>query len=103
MVCAFSLKPLTTAFSLAYPQGGEVIHDGRVLPHLEFWQMDVLVEWYDVNPETVTGMLGETMRPTLDAEGRPIMSGLAALRGEVEDYRVSGPLESDFTGPHTEG
>lgn len=60
--------------------------------------MDVHLEKFHVDADSVTGILGETMRPVLDDEGNPIMSGLDALRGNVEDYRVSGPLMSDFTG-----
>lgn len=77
-------------------QGSEALDDGRVLPELEFWQMNVYVEHLDVNADTVTGILGETARPVLDEAGLPIMYGSAALRGEVEDYRISGPLATDF-------
>lgn len=86
------------AFDLIFHTQGEVLDDGRVLPELEFWQMDVHVERIDVNVGTVTGILGETMRPVLNSAGVPIMSGSEALRGETEDYRVSGPLASDFNG-----
>lgn len=54
--------------------------------------MDLYIERCDVDPSAVTGILGETMRPVLDSSGQPIMSGDDALRGEVEDYRVSSPL-----------
>lgn len=77
-------------------QGGEVLPDGRVLPKLEFWQMNVHLEWYNLDEDTVTGMLGETIRPVLDEDGLPIMAGDDAMRGEVEDYRISGPLATDF-------
>lgn len=60
--------------------------------------MDVHFEWFNLNADTVTGILGETMRPVLNSAGTPIMSGIQALRGVVEDYRVSGPLQSDFPG-----
>lgn len=81
-------------------QGGEVLEDGRVLPELEFWQMDIHLEWFDLNTDYLTGILGETIHPVLDASGLPIMSGAEALRGEVEDYHISGPLQSDFPGFH---
>lgn len=77
-----------------------MLEDGRVLPELEFWQMDVHIEWLDVNPESVTGILGETMRPVLDETGAPSLTGAEAMRGNVEDFRVSGPLMSDFSGVH---
>lgn len=66
-----------------------------MLPELEFWQTGVHLEWFNLNADTVTGLLGETIRPTLDVEGHPIMSGIDATRGEVDDYRASGPLEPD--------
>lgn len=73
-------------------QGGEVLHDGRILPEMEFWQMDMHLEWYDVDAATVTGILGETIRPVLDTAGVPILYGAEAMRGNVEDYRIPGPL-----------
>lgn len=81
-------------------QGGEVLTDGRVLPELEFWQIDLHLERYDFDAKRVTGMLGETMRPVLDSQGVPIISGVEAIRGQVEDYRISGPLATDFAFYH---
>lgn len=77
-------------------QGGEVIPDGRILPDLNFWQMDLDLESANVNLATVTGILGETARHVFDADGSPIMSGLEALGASVEDFRLSGPLSTDF-------
>lgn len=79
-------------------KGGEILEDGRVLPELEFWQMDIHLEGLNVDPNIVTGILGETMRPVLDGQGKPVMTGVEALRGEVKDFRVSGALMSDFHG-----
>lgn len=80
------------------PQGREELDDGRTLPgtlpELEFWQMDVHIEWFDLNGNTITGILGESMYPVLDKAGHAIMSGADALRGEVKDYRISDPLVS---------
>lgn len=77
-------------------QAGVVDRGGQVVSVFEFWQMNVYLEWRDLNPKTVTGVLGETMRPVLDAAGVPLMFGRGALRGQVEDYRISGPLATDF-------
>ena len=51
-------------------QGGEVIPDGRTLPELEFWQMDLHLEWADVDHAKVEGILGGTIRPVVDADGK---------------------------------
>lgn len=78
-------------------QGGEVIPDGRVLPELEFWQMNFYLNWADVNYSTVTGVLGQTARPVFDkVTGVRIMNGLEALGAEVEDFRLSGPISTEF-------
>lgn len=79
----------------SWQEGGAIEDDSGFLPGLEFWKMDVHLESYSLNP-TVTGILGETMHPVLDGSGRAIMFGPGALRGEVDDYRVSGPLSTDF-------
>lgn len=43
------------------------------------------------------GILGETMIPTVDAVGAPIMQGLDCIRGQEEDYAVSDPLYTAFS------
>lgn len=75
---------------------GEVDWDGRVLPDLEFWQMDVGMEGLDVDNPSLSGLLGETARLVLDDKGHAVMEGPGAFRGTVEDYRVSGPLGASF-------
>ena len=75
---------------------GELDWDGRVLPDLEFWQMDVGFHGLSVEHETLSGILGETARPIVDKDGHEVMKGYEAFRGTVEDYRVSGPLGTDF-------
>ncbi|CAN0252997.1 unnamed protein product [Scytosiphon promiscuus] len=77
-------------------QGGEVIPDGRTLPELEFWQMDLHLEWAAVDHAKVEGILGGTVRPVVDADGKLVMRGLDAIRGNIEDYRVSSPTGLDF-------
>eukprot|EP00752_Nemacystus_decipiens_P006653 g5981.t1 len=79
-----------------YQGDGEVDWDGRVLPALEVWQMDVGIEGLNVENPTLSGLLGETARPVYDENGQPIMKGFDAFRGTVEDYRVSGALGTHF-------
>ena len=76
--------------------GGDLDWDGRMLPDLEFWQMDVGLHGLSIENECLSGILGETARPVLDEDGREVMEGYEAFRGTVEDYRVSGPLGTDF-------
>ena len=54
--------------------------------------MDVGVDGLSLDHESRSGILGETARPVLDADGREVMEGFEAFRGTVGDYRVSGPL-----------
>ena len=75
---------------------GDVDWDGRVLPDLEFWQMDVGLDGLSLDNESLSGILGETVRPVVDKGGHKIMQGNGAIRGTVEDYRVSSPLGTDF-------
>lgn len=81
-----------------YQGGGEMDWDGRVLPDLEFWQMDVGLANLYIG-EGLTGILGETSRPVLGEDGGEIMEGPRVIRGHVEDYRVSGPLDLNFALP----
>ena len=75
---------------------GELDWDGRVLPDLEFWQMDVGLNGLSTESDTMSGILGETARPVLDKDGHEVMKGDEAFRGTVEDYRVSGYLGTKF-------
>ena len=83
-----------------YQDGGDLDWDGRVLPDLEFWQMDVGLHGLSLENESLSGILGETARPVLDEDGREIMEGYEAFRGTVEDYRVSDALGTDFSLLH---
>lgn len=80
-----------------YQDGGEVDGNGRVLPELDFWQMDVGLDGLEVNSPELSGILGETARFVYDQDGVEVMDGFEAFRGDVEDYRVSGPLGTHFT------
>ncbi|CAN0150915.1 unnamed protein product [Ectocarpus sp. 12 AP-2014] len=75
---------------------GELDWDGRVLPDLEFWQMDVGIHGLDNDNPALSGLLGETARPVYDESGNEVMEGFDAFRGTVEDYRVSSALGVHF-------
>ncbi|CAM9126794.1 unnamed protein product [Ectocarpus sp. 13 AM-2016] len=75
---------------------GALDWDGRVLPELEFWQMDVGMDGLDVENPALSGLLGETSRPTYDKNEKEVMAGFEAFRGTVEDYRVSSALGVHF-------
>ncbi len=79
-----------------YQGNGELNWDGRVLPDLEFWQMDVGMDGLDVDNPALSGLLGETARPVYDENGKEVMEGFGAFRGTVDDYRVSGALGVHF-------
>ncbi|CAM9227573.1 unnamed protein product [Ectocarpus sp. 13 AM-2016] len=65
------------------------------LPDHLTWQMNMAIDHDDVS-NAAKGILGQTFVPTRDADGKPIMTGLEAIRGTEEDYRVDGALGVDF-------
>eukprot|EP00752_Nemacystus_decipiens_P016815 g15047.t1 len=65
------------------------------LPDHVTWQMNMAIDHTEVN-HNAKGVLGETFVPTRDADGKPIMTGMEAIRGTQEDYRVDGALGMDF-------
>ncbi|CAM9659945.1 unnamed protein product [Scytosiphon promiscuus] len=65
------------------------------LPNHLTWQMNVAITHSEVSHDA-KGVLGETFVPTRDANGEPIMTGMEAIRGKQEDYRVEGALGMDF-------
>eukprot|EP00903_Cladosiphon_okamuranus_P020054 g18420.t1 len=69
------------------------------LPDHTSWQMNVAIDHHDVSLEA-TGVLGETVVPTLDANGKYIMKGMDAIRGTQADYRVAGPFDTVFAQGH---
>ena len=79
-----------------YQGSGDLDWNGRVLPDLEFWQMDVGLHGLSIENESLSGLLGETARRVLDEGGREVMEGYETFHGTVEDYHVSGPLGTDF-------
>ncbi|CAM9693390.1 unnamed protein product [Laminaria digitata] len=58
--------------------------------------MDVGLHGISLESESLSGILGEIARPVLDKDGDEVMEGPEAFRGTVGDYRVSGPLGTDF-------
>ena len=46
--------------------------------------------------DTMQGIIGETSVPTIDEHGAKIVSGLEAIRGQEEDYKVVGELGKAF-------
>lgn len=58
--------------------------------------MDVGLEGFDIDSPALSGILGETARPVYDEAGREVMEGFEAFRGDVEDYRVTDALGTDF-------
>ncbi|CAM9532182.1 unnamed protein product [Ectocarpus fasciculatus] len=85
---------------IGHQTGGEIDWDGRVLPDLDVWQMDVGLIGLSLENEALTGILGETARPVYDNDGNAVMKGDDAFRGTAADYRVSGALGTDFVLLH---
>ena len=54
------------------------------LPDHLAWQMNVAIDHHDLSNQA-TGVLGETVVPTVDGNGKYIMKGLDAIRGSQED------------------
>lgn len=54
------------------------------LPDHLAWQMNLAIDHSDMSPDA-KGILGETLVPTLDEDGGPIMQGMAPIRGTQED------------------
>ena len=78
----------------------ETAPDGTVtVPELEFWQTDLGFDRLQLS-SNVAGLLGDTSRFVLDDEGVPVTSGLGALHGPVDSYRVAGPFAKNFENLH---
>ena len=101
-VIKISMPDVTVRFSIGvnHRSSGKVDRFGRELPELDFWQTSVALIGVDSNNEHLTGMLGETARPVRDKNDHVITKGLDALRGTISDYRVSGPLGTEFALLH---
>ena len=55
------------------------------LPDHLTWQMNLAVDHHDIDATAARGILGETLVPTVDGNGKPIMQGMASIRGVQED------------------
>lgn len=71
------------------------------LPDHVAWQMNLAVEHGNVSLEA-KGILGETMVPTVDDGGRPIMHGMEAIRGKQEDCELPPVVLIKHSRKHTE-
>lgn len=91
--------PVRLSVGINYQDEGVADWDARILPDLDFWQMDIGLEGLPLE-EGLSGILGETARPVIDANGFEVMEGLGAIRGTVEDYRVVDALGEDFALMH---
>eukprot|EP00752_Nemacystus_decipiens_P018442 g16533.t1 len=96
------------SFKILTPLGTVRLNHGRLhqlpmrdptdqfdLPEHLTWQMNLAIEHDNVSLQA-KGILGETLVPTEDEFGRPIMHGMEAIRGKEEDYRVEGALHASF-------
>ena len=81
-------------------RAGKTDRFGRDLPEMDFWQMGVGVEGLTIEHESLSGLLGETSRVVVDAEGNEVMGGAEALPGTIDDYRVSDAAGTDFALLH---
>ena len=78
----------------------ETAPDGTMLvPELEFWQTDLGFDGLLLS-DNVAGLMGDTSHFVLDNKGWPVTSGLGALHGSVESYRVAGPFSREFEKLH---
>eukprot|EP00752_Nemacystus_decipiens_P008269 g7394.t1 len=59
------------------------------LPDHLTWQMNMAIDHTEVNRDA-RGVLGETFVATRDASGKPIMTGMEAIRGTQEDFSDVG-------------
>ena len=89
------------SFQIMTPAGTIRLNHGRLhqiamrdptdqfdLPDHLTWQMNVAIDHHDVSLEA-TGVLGETVVPTTDGNGKLIMTGMEAIRGEQEDCKCN--------------
>ncbi|CAM9208077.1 unnamed protein product [Ectocarpus fasciculatus] len=101
-----------TSFQILTPKGKIRLSHGRLhqlatrdptdmfdIPDHLTWQMNLAFDDLDLTLDA-TGILGETQVPTLDANGSPIMQGMAAIRGAEDDYLVEGPVDTEFAAAH---
>ena len=68
----------------AVPQQSVASLDTSRRDHVKAKIIDLAIDRIDVSPNA-TDILGETQKPTLDANGSPIMQGMASIRGAQDD------------------
>lgn len=56
------------------------------LPDHVVWQMNLAIEDRGISLGA-KGILGETLVPTVDDKGEPIMQGMGAIRGKQDDCK----------------
>lgn len=94
----FSHASEHTSFQILTPVGRVRLSHGRLhqlpmrdptdrfdLPDHLTWQMNLAIEHHDLDESAARGILGETLVPALDANGKPIMQGMGSIRGLQED------------------
>lgn len=94
----FSHHSEHTSFQILTPVGRVRLSHGRLhqlpmrdptdrfdLPDHLTWQMNLAVDHHDIDERVARGILGETLVPTVDANGKPIMHGMGSIRGLQED------------------
>ncbi|CAN0152013.1 unnamed protein product [Scytosiphon promiscuus] len=97
-----------TSFQIMTPSGAIRLSHGRLhqlpmrdptdqfdMPDHLTWQMNLAIDHKNVSP-SAQGILGETLRPTIDGDGNEVTEGMAVIRGSQEDYRVEGPFGITF-------
>ncbi|CAN0249910.1 unnamed protein product [Scytosiphon promiscuus] len=97
-----------TSFQIVTPLGPIRLSHGRLhqlpmrdptdqfdLPEHLTWQMNLAIDHTNISPRAA-GILGETLVPTVDGDGKPIMQGMKAIRGQQADYRVEAALDTVF-------
>ena len=98
------------SFQILTPAGAIRLSHGRLhqlpmrdatdsfdVPEHRTWQMNLAVDHTRLSWDA-TGILGETLLPTLDDGGKPIMLGLGSIRGSPEDCKWHADGLAHITG-----
>lgn len=94
----FSHASEHTSFQILTPVGRVRLSHGRLhqlpmrdptdrvdLPDHLTWQMNLAIDHHDIDESVARGILGETLVPTVDNRGKPIMQSMGSIRGSEED------------------
>lgn len=71
------------------------------LPDHIAWQMNLAIDHPEIDSSLATGILGETLVPTRDESGKPIMQGMDSIRGSQEDCECYTERIRKFEGTET--